>query len=288
MTNQAIETPTPQHQNLDAELATAFETKPVTPQVEGEQQQVGQTSVEPSSDPSRPDPETPSSRTGDTPSRTELLSSLTWDEVSGLEHLKPAIKSAADQEAARQLKGKTKEIEDRVRQETTQDYWKKHFDSMDAGDLADLIQKDPEARRLYAVVNTPVSPLPAQDGSSIVNYYTKVISATNDRVMSLPAESQARLDPSVYLKAFPDLQPEELLAKWQGEIAAEEVKALVAKQTNDSLEKESKVLDQSVETPRGALITPGKTTTGVLPDFGTRSDLLLADAFERTQVKSRS
>ena len=273
----------------EAELAAAFQTKSSPQQVEGQQEQVGQEGVEPGSDPSRSQVGTPPSREAGTPSREELLVSLTIDEVKNLEHLRPALKSEIDREAARQLTGKERQIEERVRGEVTADFLKKQFTEMDPEELSELLTKDPESRAAYARVMTPPPPPPANDpGQSLLSYYQNVVQTTNVRVQALPAEYKDKLDPATYAKQYPDMAPDELIAKWQGEIVDAEVAVKLAAAKPNPDEAESKRLDDSAkqENP-GALIEQGRGVTGVLPDYGTRSDLLLEHAFASKSVTRR-
>lgn len=279
----------------DAELAAAFEAKAVSQQVEGNQEQVGQGDTTLNADPSRTETGTPPSRADDDQSRKELLASLTWDEVKDLEHLRPSIKSEVDREAARELQGKTKVIEDRVRQETSLGYWKQHFEAMDEETLAETLRTNADARKLYAqVTSTPTPPVsnPPAGGEQLINYFANVIKTTGDRVSKLPEDIRGPLESKTYAEAHPDMEPSALIAQWQGEIVEAEVKASLAKEAArvSAVDAESRQLEDSARNQsNGKVLLDGtRNPANVLPDYGTRSDILLEDAFTRKALASRS
>jgi len=310
--SESTPTPTPASPvSTVAELASAFEKKESAPQ---EQAQAGQENqkedpkpsttkaedTKPSDDTSRPDAGTVASRTAPAPTREEILSGLTLEELRAHPALGPAIKSYADQEAAAQLRGKTNQLRQELTQEITIETARKHFDSLSKEDLAEELASVEGAPELYARVKaTPPPPPPGQpvvtntQGDSVdaaVSFFAQGIRTYQAKIAAsgLSPEEQAKLDPTTHLAPVAGKSGEEIFAAWQLLVDDTIMNNRIGKATKPIVESQELEAQARADEnrPGGALMENG-TTTSPLPDLiNTRSEVLLADAFARRERAS--
>ena len=285
MPDNLTDTKDPDSQQLtsEAELALAFSSDADQKQEGGSDKQEG--------DPSRlTDGTTDPSRADVSKTKEEILASLTLDELTAHPTLGPALKSFADKEAARQLSGKTKILEQQLRAQISTEQAREYFASLTQEELAEELSKNPEAAEVYGRLKAAAPP-PIKDPEALatVQYYTRVIRDTSQRMKGagLSEKVLADLDPEKFLSQGGD--SEEILASWidavDSAIITAKVTAEVEKRTK---EKESDDLDKSGDgVDKGGAITEAGRKTSPLPDINTRSDLLLADAFERVTASKR-
>ena len=280
----------------EAELALALATKADQQQEVGSKDQVGEELKGTVPDPSRSDDGTTEpSRSDVGKSKEELLSSLTLDEIKSHPTLGPALKSYADQEAARQFKGKTVEIERRTEEKLNLERAKKHFESLSKEELAQELAEEPDAAELYGRIKSmpPPNSRPP-DEVAVVQYYNRVIKDYDAKrvAANLPKEINDKLDPETFLLGK-DGDSDTILAQWTSavdeaiiasKVAAERAK--FSKVDSQSKDLDSQAKKDEEEGDSKVLMEAGRKTRPILP-IETRSDLLLQDAFERTATQQR-
>lgn len=283
-----------------AELARGFAANDGQQQVSGSSKQDAARDVENPADGSRSTAGTTDSSRSDTDTQTDPLSTLVvaklFEEPDAIQKLLshptygPQLKSYADKEAARQLTGKTKEIETRVRNEVTLETARRHFDSLSKEDLAQELASDPKAAELYGVVKSSPPP-PSQEEQGVIGYYTQVIRNYSSKLAELPEADRAKFEPKAFLSAGGD--PNELLSSWTTGIDDALVAARVAAATKKSSadEERSKELElqaqrdaESREAPRPQNGRPAPPLPAV-DDPKTTGMTLLADAFARAPTR---
>lgn len=289
MTNQIEQ----QQVTPTSELAQAFLTTVDPKQVGGGYRQEGGEGVETSStttsrlEPGTTDP----SRSDADKSKEDVLANLTLAELQAHPTLGPALKSFADKEAARQLKGATTHIRNQVREEVTMEFTKRHFDSLSKQDLVEELASDPKAAEAYGKVMSapPPTPEPTPDQQGIIAYYTGVIQKYSSKLAEagLPADVALKLDPKTYLQTEGD--SEELLSNWTTAIDDAILTKKVADRTGSLTSEEAKSRElekQAIEDeakPKGSpAIQNGRQVSPIPAVDGTSSGMaLLSDAFAR-------
>lgn len=278
------------------ELGLAFATAASTQQENGSKEQdpkgepvVTTTGQADPKDSRSNDGSTDSSRDEANKLREEVLAGLTLEELKAHPTLGRVLQSHTDQEVARSLQGKTKQIETQVTQRIAMEQAKTHFESLDPDELGEELAKDPEARKMYGLIQTappPTTPDPAAQGA--VEYYTRTIKFWDQKISQaqLPKELVDKLNPDEYLKGEGDADA--ILARWTADVdrtitefvvTKELAKANDGKSESDSLDAKARL---DAANKGGPLIGGGKNSTP-LPELGSTSGRnLLEDAFTRT------
>lgn len=225
-----------------------------------------QAKVEEPESSSRVETGTTSSSTAALKTREEILGELTPEELRAHPTLGRTVQSMVDTGVAAAMRGKTKEIEDRIRGELALNSAEKQFESLDEEELGRLLKSDPQARAAYAALQnrpTPTSPQAEQQGQ--VQFLTNTVKFWNGQIQAagLPAETVTKLNPTNYLDR--PGTAEEILQQWASDIQKEITTFTVGKELAKSTKQldESKALDQQAEADRGkkgALVTNGSKT----------------------------
>lgn len=289
MTTEQVQTP-PQV-TADAELAAAFEAANLQQQDNGSEKQVPGGEGSPQGESRSEDGTTTDSRSDEEKAREAVLSSLTLEDLLGHPTLGKVVKSHADKEAAAQIRGTTKQIEDRVRSQVEDEVAIRHFKSLSKEDLADELANSEDATRLYArTVGAPPPPPPNPEGAATIQYFARMIRTYSDKLTTLPSDIKTTLDPELWLKK-PDVPGETLLDDWTSAvdkaIIAEQVKAATS---STKTEEESKQLNQTakeLENTKEPLAQNGRQGVPIPDVMKSTGDSLLADAFARTDRMGR-
>lgn len=283
MTNENLS-----QQPTDLELQLALQTKSGKQEGEESKQEKSPTDVG-DPDSSRKDSGTDdSSRT--IPSKEEVLGSLTLEELRTHPTLGPQIKSFADQEAARQLRGKTNQIREEERERLITESARTHFDSLSKEELAEELAADPEAAELYGKIRAMPPPTSDPEAAATIQYYTRTIKSYASKITAagLPKEIADTLAPENFLTQGGD--SDEVLEKWTSAVDEAVMKHRIAAEVSKLSREDpkSKELEKEAEEDSGkkeALLVNGKNTPA-LPDLTkTPGTTLLEDAFTRKAAR---
>ena len=238
--------------------------------------------------------ETPSADITTPESAPSGVQEMTVEQLLADEKLRPKLQSWKDSEAAKMLKGKERELTQRltpdIMKQAQLDALKIVFDNMDEDDLKDLLVQKPELAQAFAEVKARDTAPPKVDDNEIETRATIRAYATSMRTWhqtvlnsDLDEATKASLDPETFLK---DKVGEEGFLAWTTAINRAIIDSNVAKGLKE--QTEAAIQDRLAKeetTPGGALLTPGSRTSPVPDLMTTDSDVLLHQALQSSGAK---
>lgn len=229
------------------------------------------------------------SRTVATKSKEELLSEVSLEEIKSHPVLGRAWQSSVDSGVAASVRGKTQEIESKLRTEYQLNDAQARFSQMDEEELGHVLKTDPEAQRLWTMLQqrpTPASTAADIERQSAINYLTKTIKFYNGKLdqAAVPQEIRDKLNPQNYLTRSGTA--DEILDQWTADVDTEITNFKIAKELAKSTKKEdeSSTLTQQAQadkTKRGGVLENGTKTTPPLDIMQGTGRQALSEAFAR-------
>ncbi len=244
---------------------------------------------EPKTPTSREEPGTSSSRTGEPKSKEELLSELSLEDIKSHPTLGRAWQSSVDSGVAASVRGKSQEIEQKVRDEYSLRAAEARFSEMDEAELGAVLKADPEARRLWTMLQS--RPTPAAQAAELerqagINYLTKTIQFYDKKINStgLPQEARDKLDPKNYLSR--PGTADEILEAWANDVDKAVNEFQIAKELakSNKTEEESSTLSAQAQADKGKrspVLTNGTKTAPPLDIMQGTGRQALSEAFAR-------